>query len=146
MFVLSVYQCFTIFIFYDKYEFLSNKRSLLLSCILVSSSLFTKFSYFHISYFLVLLQMETFKFIFSLLFYVSLLWSFSYGCVLYYFDIVYDLVLIVQYFNEGRWLYYAITLGIMLLPNVILIFEYMKSKRTLYNFCMHLLQLRVLEK
>jgi len=133
-----------------------------LSCILVSSSLFTKFYIFifqmnnHISYFLVLWEMkEAFKFIFSLL------WTFLFGCVLYYFDVVYDLVLIVEYFKEGRWLYFSITLGIVLLPNVIVTIEYMMLIHTLLhyqysyswkrqlssqNFCMNLSQLSMLKK
>ncbi len=90
---------------------------------------------------------KTFKFT------VSLLANFLSGCVLYYLDIFFDVLLIVQYYTEGRWLHFFITLSIIAIPGAKTILGYLKwffpcgSHYPAFDeFCMHVTQLRVLLK
>jgi len=82
-------------------------------------------------------------------------WTFFSGCVLFYVDLVFDLLLVVQYYNEGKdgYLKLAIVVVIMVVQNLPAMCDFfyqmnngLSIRMKLFDLFLNLIQAKVFVK
>jgi len=82
-------------------------------------------------------------------------WTFFSGCVLFYVDFAFDLLLVWQYYNQGRdgYLNLGIVVYIMMIPNIAAVSDFivrirdgLSIRMKLFDLFLNLIQAKVFVK